>query len=757
MNRLLKILLATAIIIIILLLAGYFALKSFFTPKYMQAIAQKIASEVVQRPVEIGKVGLKIGLGIGITIDDISIPNTKGYSPGSMMEIGQTTLNIRLLPLLRRQVAISSINLDRMTINLERNRNKELNFTGLMPREAEGTGWGFALSELNIYDSELRYHDAITRSEYVVRDINQKVRFYRNKIVVSGKLNAVVPESRELPELQLELRNDLDYDTLTKNVEVRNITIRGKPMQLSITGIVKESKMLDLEGELRIDDMSRLKDLIPKDIRPEELRGAVEADFALAGTTKDPRIDGHCEIKEVEVIAKGMTRAIEKINGTFAFDLSSIRDIVLKGRIGTTEFSIEGRVSGLGKKPRLDISAAIDGNLKDFQGLTNDLKDIELSGTVASNITLKGKIDDLRYLGGIKINGARIGGIGLEKPISDLNLNGTFKEDALRIGSCKGKIGRSDFSLSGQISNFKRPVVQINNRSNYIDLDELLPKTRGQAPKGKALPITLKGMLNIKRLIGMDMEFKNINTKFEYKEGIVDVRNCQAEAFDGQVYLDFYYNANSPEPYRINTRMRSVSAQKILQRFLRFDRLKGDLSGQGDFQGKSLDQRSVKSNLNATGNLMVYEGEFNNFAFLTKLLGWLGLKDHKNVPFNNLRCSFKIANGRADVQDWIFSARVGDFLTSGTIGLNGNVDLRVAATLSKQHSRTVKKYHGDWIFFEDKQGRTVVDIIVSGRLNSPTFRLDKNRIRERIGGILKDEFEQKKKEFEEQLKDLLKW
>ena len=126
MNRLLKILLATAIIIIILLLAGYFALKSFFTPMYMQAIAQKIASEVVQRPVEIGKVGLKIGLGIGITIDDISIPNTKGYSPGSMMEIGQTTLNIRLLSLLRRQVAISSINLDRMTINLERNRNKEL-------------------------------------------------------------------------------------------------------------------------------------------------------------------------------------------------------------------------------------------------------------------------------------------------------------------------------------------------------------------------------------------------------------------------------------------------------------------------------------------------------------------------------------------------------------------------------------------------------------------------------------------------------
>jgi uncharacterized protein involved in outer membrane biogenesis len=757
MSRLLKILVATTVIIIILLFAGYFALKSFLTPKYMQAIVQKIASEVVQRPVEIGRVGLKIGFGVGITIDDISVPNSQGFSPGPMIEVRKTTLNIRLLPLLRRQVAISSINLEQMIVNLERNKGKELNFTGLMPREVKGTGWDFTLSELNIRDSELRYSDAITRSEYVARDINQRVQFHRNKIAVAGKLNAIVPKSRELPELQLALHNDINYDTLTKNIDVRKINIRGKPMQLSISGTVEKCQVLDLEGKLRIDDMSRLKNLIPKENRPEELRGAAEADFTLGGTTKDPRIDGHCAITGANVMPKGMARAIEKINGNFTFNLSAIRDMVLEGHIGTTEFSVEGGVSDLGKKPLLNISAEMEGELKDFQGLTNSLEHIDLAGTIISDITVKGKIDDLRYFGDIKIASAYINGIGLGKPVSDLDLKGTFEGGTLRVGSCKGKIGRSDFSFSGQLSNFTKPVIQINNRSNYIDLDELLPKASGQTPKGKAPPIMLKGMVNIRRLTGMDMEFKNISTKFEYKKGIVDIRNCQAETFDGQAYMDFYYNANSPEPYRINTRMRSVSAQKILQRFLRFDRLKGEMSGQGDFQGKGLDQSSVKSNLNATGNLLVHEGEFNNFTFLTKLLAWLGLKDYKNVPFNNLRCSFKIHNGRGEVQDWTFSARVGDFLTDGSISLNGNVDLHVAATLSKQHSNTVRKYHGDWIFFEDKQGRTVVDIIVSGRLHSPTFKLDKNRIKERIGGRLKDEFEQKKKDFEEQLKDLLKW
>ena len=100
---------------------------------------------------------------------------------------------------------------------------------------------------------------------------------------------------------------------------------------------------------------------------------------------------------------------------------------------------------------------------------------------------------------------------------------------------------------------------------------------------------------------------------------------------------------------------------------------------------------------------------------------------------------------------------MGDFLTGGTISLNGNLDLNVAATLSKQHSNTVKRYHGDWIFFEDKQGRTIVDIIVSGTLKSPTFRLDKQRVQERLKGRLKDEFKQKAKDLEERLKDLLPW
>jgi hypothetical protein len=229
-----------------------------------------------------------------------------------------------------------------------------------------------------------------------------------------------------------------------------------------------------------------------------------------------------------------------------------------------------------------------------------------------------------------------------------------------------------------------------------------------------------------------------------------------AQSFDGDVDLDFYYDANNPEPYRIATRLQSVSSEKILKRLLKFDRLKGKLSGKVDFQGKGLDQRSVQSNLNAVGNVIITQGTFNNFVFLSELLGWLGFKEYRNVEFNDFRCAIAIDKGKAKVRDWTLSSRVGDFLTNGTIGLDGNLDLHVALTLSQQNSNIVKKYHGDWIFFTDSKGRTIIDIIGKGKMGAPRFTLDRERIRQRIKGNIKDEFNEKIKEFESKLKDMFK-
>lgn len=746
------------ILMVILLAAGYFALRSFLTPTRLKTIAQHVATETLQRPVEIGRVGLRLGLGIGISIGDISVPNTSGFTPGPMIEIRETILNLSLLPLFTRRIVINSIELNEMKLHLEQNKNKELNLAALMPRESQGTGWKISLSRIRISNGELHYFDAITGNKYSVKDADQTLKFKGNEVSVSGNLTTTIPKSQNTPELDLRIGNAVAYDTLTKDINISRISVSTDPVQLQLSGVVEKSSKLHLDGVVLIEDLARLTSLVPADLQPEALEGVIEGDFSVKGTVEKPTVGGRFELRNIKLTPKGMAHGIEKTNGSLSFDHSSVKDISIQGYIGNTRFNITGGASGIdSKNPSLNISADIDGNLKDLQGLSKDMKSVTMNGGLTSKIKVQGTAAKPQFGGTIKISDATVDGIGLNRPISKLNFNGRLQQTTLKIESCKGEIGRSDFSFTGSISDFKKPNVMLDIRSKYIDLDELMPQPqKEQTSQGQAAPINLHGSVNINRLTGMDMEFRNVNAQFKYESGVIDLKNGRAQSFDGDVFIDFYYDFKKPEPYQLSTRMQSVSSEKVLQRFLGFNRLQGRLNTTGKFQGRGLDKKSVVSNLDASGNLKFTDGKFTNYVLLTRMLDWLGMKNYQNVEFNNMQCQFTIAQGKARIEGLTLSSRTGDYLVEGTIGLDGRVDLAVAATLSKNNSDIVKRYHGDWVFFVDKQGRAVIDFIVSGKHDSPTFRLDSNKMKQRLSGKVKDEFEQKVKELQQRIKDWFK-
>jgi len=753
-----KIAIFVLILIVVLLSAGYFALQSFLTPTRLKTIAQGAATETLQRPVDIGRVGLRLGFGIGISIGDISVLNTSGFSPGPMIEINEAVLNLSLLPLFTRRIVINSIDLEEMVLNLEQNKNKELNFAALLPRETKGTGWTVSLSRIKISRGELRYYDAITGTRYSVKEANQLLKFKGSEVSVSGNLTAIIPKARNIPELDLRISNAVAYDTISKNIDIDRISVSTDPVQLTASGVVEKSSILQLDGTLKIGDIAKLTNLIPEGMQPEVLAGVIQGDFSIKGTVEKPIIGGHFELRDVKFAPKGMARGIEKTNGSLSLDHSSVKDVSIQGYIGNTRFSVAGAVSGIdSKNPTLDISADIDGNLKDLQGISQDMKAVTMSGGLVSKIKVQGTPAKPQFAGSIKISDAIIDGIGLNRPISKMDFNGRLQQTSLRIESCNGQIGRSDFSFTGQISDFNKPGIGIDIRSKYIDLDELMPQPKKeQTSQGQAAPINVQGSVSINRMTGMDMEFKNVNAAFKYENGVIDLKDGRAQSFDGDVFIDLHYDFKKPEPYQLSTRMQSVSSEKILQRILRFNRLQGKLTGTGKFQGRGLDKKSVVSNLDAAGNLKFTDGKFTNYVLLTKMLDWLGMKNYQNVEFNSMQCSYTIAHGKAQIEGLTLTSRTGDYLVEGTIGLDGRVDLAVAATLSKSNSDIVKRYHGDWVFFVDKQGRAVIDFIINGKHDSPTFRLDTGKMKQRLSGKVKDEFEQKVKEFQQRIKDWFK-
>lgn len=759
MKKILTILIIILGLLLVLSVGAYIAIRVYLTPANMRNLAQRLATEGIKYPVEIGRVSLNFGWKIGVTIDDIAIPNPPGFPNEPMIKIDKTRLNLKLLPLLRRQIVIGSIDLTGLDANITRNRSDQVNTLPLMPKETQGKGgaWKLSLTLIHLNKCRIKYADELQNLTVLVGDLNQAVSFKGSNISAIGEQTVLIPKNKSRPELKVRVRNSVEYDTLNKNIAIRKLTVQYEMLTLNATGTVLNQDRLDIKADLNVDDLAKLMPMIPENERPRKLAGSLRTKVAVTGTVKNPQVRGQAELSGIAVELKGLAKPVENIRGSLAFDPNSISAIKIQGQLAGTKFGLTGAVADL-KNPILDLAFQLNGNLRDLEGLSEDAKGVAMVGVLDIKGVVKGSSKNPAYSGDINLTAAQIDGIGLGKPLSNFRFKGSVSNNAVRIWECAGNIGKSDFSLTATVSNFKKPVIQIANVSQYIDLDEMLPKSApGKAPAaGKPLPITIQGTTKVTRLSGMEMEFKNINTNLNYASGIVDLKNCSADAFDGRVLFDFYYNANRPEPYRLISRMENLSTQKVFKRFLKFEAVEGRLNGVSNFQGSGFSQSNVIANLSATGSLKLTNGMFKNFKFITDLLGWMGFKNSSQLPINDLVCNFKIMNGKAEVNDWALASSMGNFLFNGTIGLTGSVNLSVTATLTKEQSDLLKKYHADWVLYYDPNGRAIVDALVTGKLTAPGFSLDKKKIEERLKGRIKDEFDKKKKELENKLKDLWK-
>jgi uncharacterized protein involved in outer membrane biogenesis len=759
MKKILPVILIVTGVILILILGVYLAVRAYLTPANMRNLAQKLASETIKHPVQIGRVSLSFGWKIGVTIDDVQLPNPPGFPAEPMVKIEKVRLNLQLLPLLRHQIVISSIDLVGLEANLTKNRSNQLNAVLIIPKEAAGkdNAWKLSLSQIKLTKSTIKYVDETQKLAILVSDLNQTVDLRGSKITAVGEQSVFIPKSKGLPEMKLRIKNHVEYDTLKKNIGLRKISVTYEPLTLSATGTVTNLDQLDLSADLNIDDLARANVLIPEKSRPQKLGGSLKTTIAVGGTLKAPRLRGKAELKNVSATLAGATKPVENIQGTVDFDLNSITGMMLQGQVAGTKFSLNGSVTNL-KSPIIDLAVQIAGNLKDLEGISAAIQGVTMSGPLSVSAAVKGPAANPSFSGDVSITNGQIDGIGFAKPMTNFRIKAGVQNNAIRIWECGGNIGKSDFNLSGNVANFKKPVVQIANSSNTIDLDEILPKPAPgkKAATGKPLPITLQGTVKVAKLNGMDMEFRNVNTNINFQNGIVDLKNCTADAFDGRVVLDFYYDANKPEPYRLISRMENLSTQKVFKRFLKFEAIEGRMNGVSNFQGNGFSQANVIANLSASGSLKLTNGAFNNFKFITMLLSWMGFANQNQLPINDLVCNFKIVNGKTEVNDWALASSFGNFLFNGTIGLTGSVNMNVTTTLTKEQSNKLKKYHAEWLLYYDAGGRATVDAVITGKLTDPKFSLDKKKIEERLKGKIKDEFDKKKKEIEDKLKDLFK-
>ena len=217
---------------------------------------------------------------IGISLGDITLSNPNGFKNPTMVSVKGIVAEVALLPLFSKEVEISQLNLDGLTVNLDTYKNGRSSFDGLDASQAakpdtetkatQGPS-SIQLSSLNIggvaiTNTQINMFDELTgKSQSFTLDEFRLGEFSLGQLAeFSYKFSASLPEMQLISEGtgQLKVSTELDQIAINDFVITNNIkgeAIPNKEMAISLTTQVQiDNKIKQLGAQLdslSVDDI----------------------------------------------------------------------------------------------------------------------------------------------------------------------------------------------------------------------------------------------------------------------------------------------------------------------------------------------------------------------------------------------------------------------------------------------------------------------------------------------------------------------
>ena len=409
-----KILKVFAVVFILLLALLAFAVFNLngLVNKNKGVVISKIENSL-DRKIEIGDIGVSIFGGLGLSLDNFRVEDDPAFSDGNFVEASKLIVNVKFLPLLKRDFQIKKFTLNDPVINLIRDKNGTYNFSSLVKdtkeeTKEEGKEAGYFIGIADISNGTLHYKDRKDKTELNVSKIDFSSKgIEKNKPIAFDLAMAVLSESQNLK---------IDGTVGPEN-QVGGFD--NAPVDLSVD--IDSVNFADLNK-----NFPQVKQMLPEGLG---LNGPLKTSFNAKGTVSK------LDIKDL------------KLNGAVLG--SGNQNLNISGNVGPVGSAAEGDL-------KLDLSITLDPvefqNLKDFK-LAGDSLPEELSGS--GPLTLKGNVS----------------GSGENYTLSSVELNASDTE--LKYGSLFAKDKGTPFTIITDTEIGKSSVTfnKLNVLLNKLETD----------------------------------------------------------------------------------------------------------------------------------------------------------------------------------------------------------------------------------------------------------------------------------------------
>ncbi|MFA7387093.1 MAG: AsmA family protein, partial [Thiohalobacteraceae bacterium] len=238
MNKVLRVIVILVVVLVLLVAAAAFILPRVIDPNnYRDEIAALVKDKTGRDLTIAGDIGWSVFPWLAVELGETRLSNAEGFGPEPFAQVNAAEIRVKLLPLLRKEVQMSTVVLDGLQVNLARDASGRSNWDDLVPEAseapasepAEAAGGppiaALAIGGVQVHDARLVWDDRQGGTRQQIDQLNFELGAIGGGEPVDLSLALVVTGGQ--PELRSEVRliGEISLSEALDLIEVRDLNV----------------------------------------------------------------------------------------------------------------------------------------------------------------------------------------------------------------------------------------------------------------------------------------------------------------------------------------------------------------------------------------------------------------------------------------------------------------------------------------------------------------------------------------------------
>ncbi len=481
--------------------------------------------------------------------------------------------------------------------------------------------------------------------------------------------------------------------------------------------------------------------------------GKVTADVTVNGTVADPRLNGSIRAQNLSASGGEIKQAVSIPEIDLTFSPDSILSNTFSATSGSTTLAIAFTLLQYSTANRsIDATVKTDGaqvgellNIAKTYGV-DAAKSMTGDGKLTLDLHVKGPLANasaLNYAGTANLAGVTLATQQLKKPLSIATANMVFSQNSVSLDNLAATLGSTTVHGSLSAKNFAAPQLTFNLNADKIDTDELqnimvpaASKDGAKSAKAEApsllLSTTGSGMLAAGLIKASDIELKNVNTKCQLNQGVVELSALSADVFGGKANGTLTTDLRPTTPHcAVKMKFAGVEANALLSAVSSMkDTVYGSLAADTNLNFALVQSKDLARTLNGAITFNLTNGLIKNVNILSEVskVGQLlkgGADATNGTALKKFAGTLNIANGVATTQNLTGELTQGTMTAKGTLNLvSQEVNMHLTAALG--NSAAGQPAGGGLLgtVLATARGSLMVPVLITGNMAHPNVAPD---------------------------------